>query len=53
MPDLEPELYRVRLDRWCIICAITEEEKAVNVLAVRSRPPYDYGDLEELIAEIL
>jgi len=24
----------------------------VTVLAVRKRPPYNYGDLEELLAEI-
>jgi len=25
----------------------------VDILAVRKRPPYDYGDLEELLAEAL
>lgn len=53
VPDLEPELHRLRLDRWRIVYAITEEENAVDVLTVRKRPPYDYGDLDELIAEIL
>ena len=48
-----PELYRLRLDRWRIVYGITEEYKVVDVLAVRKRPPYDYGDLEELIAEAL
>jgi mRNA interferase RelE/StbE len=48
-----PELYRLRLDRWRIVYGITEEHKVVDVLAVRKRPPYDYGDLEELIAEAL
>ena len=52
LPELEPELYRVRLDRWRIVYAITEAENAVDVLAVRRRPPYDYGDLEDLIAEL-
>jgi mRNA interferase RelE/StbE len=37
VPDLEPELRRLRVD----------------VLAVRKRPPYDYDDLEDLIAEVL
>jgi mRNA interferase RelE/StbE len=50
--DLEPELYRIRLDRWRIVYAISEREKVVDVLAVRKRPPYDYGDLEDLIVEI-
>ena len=35
-----------------LVYAIAEEEDAVDVLAVRRRPPYDYGDLEELIAEL-
>jgi mRNA interferase RelE/StbE len=53
VPDLEPELHRLRLDRWRIVYAITEKDSAVDVLTVRKRPPYDYRDLEELIAEIL
>ena len=31
--------------------AITETEAVVDVLAVRKRPPYDYGDLESLLAD--
>lgn len=27
----------------------TEADKIVDVLTVRKRPPYDYGDLEQLI----
>ena len=50
---ITPELYRLRLDRWRIVYAVTEECNVVDVLAVRKRPPYDYGDLEELIAEAL
>ena len=52
VPDLWPELHRLRLDRWRIVYAISEEEHIVDVLAVRKRPPYDYGDLESLIAEV-
>ncbi len=51
-PDLGPELYRLRLDRWRIVYMISEQECAVDVLAVRKRPPYDYGDLGNLIAEV-
>ena len=51
-PDLEPELHRLRLDRWRIVYAVTEADKAVDVLAVRKRPPYDYGDLGQLLAEV-
>ncbi len=53
VPDFGPELHRLRLDRWRIVYAISEEEQAVDVLAVRKRPPYDYGDLEDLIAEVV
>jgi mRNA interferase RelE/StbE len=35
------------------VYGITEKDKVVDVLAVRKRPPYDYGDLEELLAEAL
>ncbi|GAB4421282.1 MAG: hypothetical protein Fur0044_18660 [Anaerolineae bacterium] len=35
-----------------IIYAVTETNKIVDVLTVRKRPPYDYGDLEELLREI-
>jgi mRNA interferase RelE/StbE len=50
--DIEPVLYRLRLDRWRIVYAISERERVVDVLAVRKRPPYDYGDLEGLIAKV-
>ncbi len=46
------ELRRIRLDRWRIVYAITETDQAIDVVAVRKRPPYDYGDLEHLLAEI-
>jgi len=46
------ELRRIRLDRWRIVYAITETEQAIDVLAVRKRPPYDYGNLERLLSEI-
>ena len=52
VPDLESELHRLRLDRWRIVYAITEGDNAVDILAVRKRPPYDYGDLAELIAKL-
>jgi mRNA-degrading endonuclease RelE of RelBE toxin-antitoxin system len=44
------ELRRIRLDRWRIVYAITETDQAIDVLAVRQRPPYDYGDLEHLLS---
>lgn len=50
VPELDPQLFRVRLDRWRIVYAVTEEDRTVDVLAVRRRPPYDYGDHGALIA---
>lgn len=43
------ELRRIRLDRWRIVYAIVEDDRWIDVLAVRKRPPYDYVDLEELL----
>lgn len=48
--DLSHELRRLRIDRWRIVYAVTEADGIVDVLAVRKRPPYDYGDLAELLA---
>ena len=53
VPDLKMELHRLRLDRWRIVYAISEEEQVVDVLAVRKRPPYNYGDLNDLLVEIV
>jgi mRNA interferase RelE/StbE len=51
--DLQPEIRRLKLDKWRVIYAITEVDNAIDVLAVRKRPPYDYGDLETLLRELL
>lgn len=50
--DIAVELWRIQLDKWRIVYALTEAENAIDVLAVRKRPPYDYGDLEALLAEV-
>ncbi len=52
IPDLDYAVWRLRLDKWRVIYAITEVDHVVDVLAVRKRPPYDYGDLQELLADI-
>ena len=49
---LECEVRRLRLEKWRVVYTVMEAEKAVDVLAVRRRPPYDYGDLEQLLGEI-
>lgn len=43
------ELRRIRMDRWRIVYAVTDTEHIVDVFTVQKRPPYDYGDLGELL----
>jgi mRNA interferase RelE/StbE len=43
------EVRRVRLDNWRIVYVVSDDEMVVDVVAVRKRPPYDYGDLRELL----
>jgi mRNA interferase RelE/StbE len=50
--DVEKEVRRLRLDKWRVLYAVSEEEMTVDVIAVRKRPPYDYGDLEALLGDI-
>ena len=45
------EVRRLRLDNWRIVYVVSDDELAVDVVAVRKRPPYDYGDLTELLGE--
>lgn len=52
LPGIDFEVWRLRIDKWRIIYAITESDKVVDVLGVRKRPPYDYGDLERLLADL-
>ncbi|MCG3209570.1 MAG: hypothetical protein FOGNACKC_03197 [Anaerolineae bacterium] len=49
LPDIEFEVHRLRLERWRLIYAVNDNELTVDILAVRKRPPYDYGDLEALL----
>jgi len=48
----EVEVRRIRMDPWRVVYAVNDTEAWVWVLAVRKRPPYDYEDLEELLAKI-
>jgi mRNA interferase RelE/StbE len=50
--DLNYNVWRLRLDNWRVVYAVTEEDRAIDVLAVRKRPPYDYRGLEKILAEI-
>jgi mRNA interferase RelE/StbE len=49
--DIQAEVRRLRLSRWRIVYAISESAEMVDVLAVRKRPPYDYGDLDVLLKD--
>jgi len=51
-PTPERQLYRYRLDNWRIVYTITESVKVIDILAIRKRPPYDYGDLQKLLDEL-
>ena len=50
--EIECDIWRLRIDNWRIVYAVTEAENVVDVVAVRKRPPYDYGDLEELLGDV-
>jgi len=52
LPEFDSELRRVRLERWRIVYAVSKTEKIVDILAIRRRPPYDYGDLAELLGKL-
>ncbi len=48
----EPESWRLRIDRWRIIYLISESDQAVDILAIRKRPPYDYKDLSQMLERL-
>ena len=48
----EWETRRIKLDDWRIVYAISETWQEIAVLSVRQRPPYNYEDLETLLAEL-
>lgn len=50
-PEVGATVCRIHLDRWRIVYAFSEEDATVDVLGVRKRPPYDYGDLSQLLSD--
>lgn len=52
LPQVEASVWRQRMDRWRNVYIITELDRFVDVLAVRRRPPYDYGDIAELLSQL-
>ncbi len=53
LPEVDAEVRRLRVDKWRIVYAVTERDMTVDVLAIRKRPPYDYGDLGDLLEGLL
>ncbi len=51
-PEPDYTLWRLRLDRWRVVYLLSEADATVSVLAVRRRPPYDYGDLSGLLGQV-
>jgi mRNA interferase RelE/StbE len=53
--DWPPESFeprRLKIGNWRIIYAVDDAAGWVWVLAVRKRPPYDYGDLADLLRRV-
>lgn len=46
------ELWRLRLDNWRVVYVIDHALGRGYVLAVRKRPPYQYGDLESFLSGV-
>ena len=45
------DVRRVRVDHWRIVYLVSDDAMAVDVVAVRKRPPDDYGDLAVLLGK--
>ena len=50
--DVPAEVRRLRIERWRIVYAVSDDELLVDVLAVRKRPPYNYEDLASLLKDL-
>jgi mRNA-degrading endonuclease RelE of RelBE toxin-antitoxin system len=49
--DAGVELRRIRIESWRIVYAVEDDWEHVIVMTILKRPPYDYGDLPELLAQ--
>jgi len=52
LSDHEHDVWQLKIDKWRVVYVITEADNIIDVLAVRKRPPYDYGDLKKLLVDI-
>ena len=50
LPNDTRELRRLRLGKWRIIYLLLDETPII--VGVRQRPPYDYQDVDRLLAEL-
>ncbi|MDQ3247952.1 MAG: type II toxin-antitoxin system RelE/ParE family toxin [Chloroflexota bacterium] len=50
--NVNAEVRRLKIEHWRVIYIVDEEWSEVGVLAVRKRPPYEYEDLPELLADL-
>lgn len=53
VPKRDVTAHRLKIEKWRILYAIDAQDGVIDVLAVRQRPPYDYGDLTELLQTIV
>ncbi len=53
VPETQKEVRRLSLENWRVLYAVNEEDRLLNVFAVRRRPPYRYEDLAELVGQFL
>jgi mRNA interferase RelE/StbE len=51
LPQINANVYRLRMDRWRVVYTVDESASAIDIIAVRKRPPYDYGDLASLLPD--
>ena len=52
LPYFNVKIWRVRLEKWRILYVIDETNQIIDIIAVRKRPPYNYGDLALLINKL-
>lgn len=48
----DTELRRLRIERWRVVYAVSDTDATVDILTIQKCPPYDYGNLNELLAEL-
>ena len=52
LSDTDLEVWRLRLEKWRVIYVVDEEWSEIGILAIRKRPPYNYQDLQQMLADL-